>query len=289
MEFTFEIRFVLNLNIVESLTSFIPLRWPGISVVNLTLVVTTYQKECQRPKQNYRRCADRTRCVYKNYFCDQHFNCLTDKIPLDEDGCTYEEPESADEDSSGTGGGSGSGSTAEGSGLNSVTKTLVIVCSTLGLLLLLILWLRCRKSKKECCGAGGAGGDDNCEDDVGRNRMGGPRSLEELNRLREQRNRPAAEENLYLPASAGRGASRAATAERTSFIVDPSVGVVESHMSVPSAGLGRASSSGAGPGRNRPPSEEPPPAYDDLFPGSEPPGSGGGGRDEPQPPSTAEA
>ena len=63
--------------------------WPQISVVNLTLVVTSYRKDCNRPPPNFRHCGDRSKCVLKNYFCDRHINCAGDVIPADEEGCVY--------------------------------------------------------------------------------------------------------------------------------------------------------------------------------------------------------
>ena len=63
--------------------------WPQISVVNLTLVVTAYRKDCKRPPPNFRHCGDRSKCVLKNYFCDRHINCAGDVIPADEEGCVY--------------------------------------------------------------------------------------------------------------------------------------------------------------------------------------------------------
>merc|ERR1719188_2448075 len=63
--------------------------WPQISVVNLTLVVTSYRKDCNRPPPNFRHCGDRSKCVLKNYFCDRHVNCAGDVIPADEEGCVF--------------------------------------------------------------------------------------------------------------------------------------------------------------------------------------------------------
>ncbi len=264
--------------------------WPHIEAVNLTLVVTTYQKDCKKPKQNYRRCGDRSRCVYQHYFCDRHFNCLTDKIPLDEDGCTYEVKTT---EAPGGRGNAGSGFET-GSGLNSVTKTLVIVCSTLGVLLLLILWLRYRKSKR-CCGGGGPlgslGGSEEDETCEMRHHQGGPRSLEELNRLRQLRQQN--EENLYQPtvsSGGGGGRGRGRGQEGMSYVVDPSRGLIDPRVEFRGRGRGEEEGGGAPPdllpSQDRPP-EEPPPAYDELFPGREGGGDGGGGT-EPTPTSAAE-
>ncbi len=239
--------------------------WPIISVVNMTLVITTYQKECNRPKQNYRRCADRSRCIYNNYFCDRHFNCLTDKIPLDEDGCVYEQEEqSSTTESNGRGQG-----IDEGSGINSVTKTLVIVCSTLGVLLLLILWIRYRKTKR-CCHCCGVSGGANQEWQDAQQQ---PRSLDELNRLRQLRGGDR-EENLYSSGNtttAGRSFhSRQLDSDTDTFIVDPSVGTVQHGISV--GGVARFTRTGqqqdlsGAPAAGAPPPDEPPPAYDELYP-----------------------
>ena len=100
--------------------------WPQISVVNLTLVVTSYQKDCKRPNPNFRHCGDRSKCVLKNYFCDRHINCGSDVIPADEEGCLYDGPGGLEHTtlSPGEGGGGSSGS---GMGANTVTIAVTVV------------------------------------------------------------------------------------------------------------------------------------------------------------------
>ena len=100
--------------------------WPQISVVNLTLVVTSYQKNCKRPKPNFRHCGDRSKCVLKNYFCDRHINCGTDVIPADEEGCLYDGPGGL-EHTTLSPGDRGGGSSGSGVGANTVTIAVTVV------------------------------------------------------------------------------------------------------------------------------------------------------------------
>ena len=101
--------------------------WPQISVVNLTLVVTSYQKDCRRPKTNFRHCGDRRKCVLKHYFCDRHINCGTDVIPADEEGCVYDGPGGLEHTTLSPGSGGGGGGSGSGVGANVVTIVVTVV------------------------------------------------------------------------------------------------------------------------------------------------------------------
>ncbi len=167
--------------------------WQDISVVNLTLVITAYLKDCERsPKSaGFRRCGDRKSCIYGNYFCDGHFNCLNDKIPLDEDGCVYENEKVEGSTTQGPGGERG-GDAGIGADLNSITKTVVILCVTLVVLLLLILWVRHHRNKEDAVASMARA----TSTAVGGGVQPQPLSLDELN---NQRHLQETDPNVYLP------------------------------------------------------------------------------------------
>ena len=216
--------------------------WPSISVVNLTLVVTTYQKDCLKPGPGFQRCASGRRCIWKHYFCDRHFNCPMDIIPADEDGCTYK-PEGSEHTTSTP----GAGDVNYDGSLNAVSLTLIIVCSALVLLLILILLVRYRRIRK-CCASVSASANSSCE--LPEQHQHQPRSLVELNRQRHLRE---TESNIYLPL--------------TTFLDQPMhQGGQQPQPQPHQYPQGHQQTTEVSRGRGLPPPEEPPPAYDDLFP-----------------------
>lgn len=82
--------------------------WPHISRVNMTLIVTAYQLNCGSgyhrddksrklapPGPNFKKCSA-DKCIWRNYFCDHHYNCVFDKdliTPQDEAGCNFSDTE----------------------------------------------------------------------------------------------------------------------------------------------------------------------------------------------------
>ena len=202
--------------------------WPVISVVNLTIVVTPYAKECVKPDPGYRRCGgdNRDRCIWKNYFCDSHFNCPMDLIPADEDGCEYG---SVGLEHTTLNPGEGS-DPEDAAALNVLTWTLIVVCLSLIALLLLAVLIRNRRNSRKCCQILSTSGSGlSCELPEGHHAQ--PRSLVELDRQRGTRE---TEDNIYLPL--------------TTFVDQPIVGRGRGHVTTSI------------------PPEEPPPAYDELFP-----------------------
>jgi len=152
--------------------------WPGISVVNLTLVVTVYKKECTRPRQGYRQCGDRSRCIHADYFCDGHFNCATDRIPDDEDGCVelqHEREDKGNEDSS-------------SKDLDAFLKRSIYLAMVVAIISVTCL---CGYCLRACSRVG--------ENEPSAHRE--PLSLDELHRRRH--NAATTEENVYLPLGAG--------------------------------------------------------------------------------------
>ena len=211
--------------------------WPQISVVNLTLVVTSYQKNCGRPRQNFMRCGARDKCIWKHYFCDRHINCAQDVIPADEEGCEYDARGGLQHTTlSPGGGGDGDGS----GGLNVISTVILVVASVVATLISFILVVKYRRRGK-CCGHAGAASAD-CPGDFEH-----PRSIDALSRgcTRQQ-----VEENLYLPLRAAPAPAPAPVPVTLSHDQELVVTTNLSH----------------GPGLGMPTGEEPPPAYDDLFP-----------------------
>lgn len=158
--------------------------WPSISVVNLTLVVTSYQKDCTRPRSNFKRCGDRDKCIWKHYFCDRHFNCAKDVIPADEEGCNFDAADGGLEHTTLS---PGEGGKKSGSGPDGMVITAILgVCSSAFFFISIFLVVRCRSGRKCCAAAANAGGGGDCEHQ--------PRSIDALSRSRN-----VAEENVYLP------------------------------------------------------------------------------------------
>ena len=226
--------------------------WPSISVVNLTLVVTTYQKDCQKPAPGFLRCASGRRCIWKHYFCDQHFNCPKDLIPADEDGCTYKE-----EGSEHTTLSPGSGGMNHDDSLNAVSLTLIIVASALVLLLTLILLVRYRRIRK-CCASVSASTNSSCE----LPEQHQPRSLAELNRQRHMRE---TESNIYLPLTTFLDQPMQQESQQQHQVQHPQLPAYSQGDPHPHLQQERQQAT-MEVGRGLPPPEEPPPAYDDLFP-----------------------
>lgn len=209
--------------------------WPQISSVNLTVIITSYQKQCTKPNTGFKRCATRDRCIWKHYFCDKHFNCPADLIPADEDGCNYDAEHSEDSDDD-----SDDEDTPDDNAVNVITWTLIIVCCSLIILLPIHICLQMRRNRK-CCVRSASNSEDpgsNC--DLPENQQ--PRSLMELNRQRHLRQ---SEANIYLPLTA--------FVDQTSVQLPPT----SSETRLP-----------ASDGHFLP-DEEPPPAYEELFPRSQ--------------------
>jgi len=254
--------------------------WPAINVVNLTLVVTAYRKNCQRRDLGkFRLCPGTERqCIRKDYFCDRHFNCPTKLGQAgDEIGCDYPEPDTTPRSKGGPGGeGSGSGS-GEGVGgfgnLNLLSWTLICVCSGIALLLFVLVFCRSQKTRrgrKVCCCClplGPVSTQNSCE--YSDSRGGGAhhhvRSVQELSRDRQQRS--AADrgdtQNLYLPLTVMQASDNPnlVGAQTLPVRVGGALGSSSAGATSGDAGhvVGHALDVAAD-------DEEAPPAYHDIFP-----------------------
>lgn len=231
--------------------------WPIISVVNLTLVVTAYQKACRQPRAKFLRCGKHKRCISSSYFCDDHFNCPADypSFPLDERDCNLA---SADKDSTRSkesGGDSGVSSGTYSGGLNIISLSLIIVCCGVTLMTLMFLVLRYKARWKPPCFRNTLDSVNNRESQSPsgaadrrprrghqRRTTGQPRSISELS---QSRFRHDMEQNVYQPLTP------------FATVLGDRVGARDDMMETSLSNRTAL---------RLPVEEEPPPAYQDLFP-----------------------
>lgn len=220
--------------------------WPEISIVNLTLVVTAYQKDCgvkgAPVTTGFMNCGDRKKCIYQKYKCDRHYNCATDHgtVPGDEQDCPNEKSLGGAGNSSLSNEGNKIGDFG-GPALNWISWSLILVSGGLMTLLFLLLCLRLKR-RRRCCGCP-LSPTTSCE-------FPDQPVIHSLADLSSQRHLHTTEQNIYLPLTTFleqpiiiNNANQSAGPQET-YLIGAEV-LVEGGGDFP---------------------EEPPPAYSELFP-----------------------